>query len=210
MLVNLTELTKDAAKRKYIIGSFNVYGYEEAWAAIRGAEEMNAPVVLLTNKTAFDYMDLEYYAALFKKMAESAKVPVCIQLEHAREYSLIEKAIKEGYTSVMYDGSQLPLKENIENTKKVVELAHRFGISVEAEIGAVGYKDLYTENKEIYTEPEEAKIFVTETNVDALAISIGTVHRMQNEQACIQYERLEEIQKRTEVPSCASWRIGNF
>lgn len=200
MLVNLNNMVKDAMNQNYIIAGFNVFGYEDARAVIEGAEEKGAPVVLLTHKAARDYMPIEYTASLFKTMAEKARIPVCLQLEHAKDFSLIEKAINLGYTSVMYDGSQLPLEENIENTKKVIQLAHSFDVSVEAEIGSVAYEDIYQDNASIYTSPEDAEKFVNETKVDALAIAIGTVHRQQKQSAQIQYKRLSEIEKVTNTP----------
>ncbi|PAB59281.1 class II fructose-bisphosphate aldolase [Anaeromicrobium sediminis] len=200
MLTNLREILKDAMNNNYIIPGFNVFGYEDASAVIKAGEKMNAPIVLLTHKAARKYMPISYTAPLFKAMAEKASIPVCLQLEHAKDFQIIEEAIELGYTSVMYDGSQLPLEENIRNTKKVIQLAHSFNVSVEAEIGSVAYEDIYQDNASIYTCPLEAEQFVNETKVDALAIAIGTVHRQQQQSAHIQYERLSEIEKVTNTP----------
>ena len=113
--------------------------------------------------------------AIYTKLAEKAKVPVCIHLDHSWSFEETARAIKAGYTSVMYDGSKLPLDENIKNTKEIVKMAHTLGVSVEAEVGAVGYVGI----KGVETEPADAKKFVEETGVDALAISIGNVHKME-------------------------------
>lgn len=104
-----------------------------------------------------------------------------------------------GYTSVMYDGSQLPIEENIKNTKEIVKIARSLGITVEAEIGSVAYSDK-ADIKAIYTEPEEAEYFARETEVDALAVAIGTLHRMQKQEANIQYDRLEKIISLIDTP----------
>ncbi|SHD76203.1 class II fructose-bisphosphate aldolase [Schnuerera ultunensis] len=200
MLVNMKEILKDAVKNNRSVAAFNVFGYEDAKAVIEAAEECNAPVILMTNKDAREFMDVEYYAKLFGAMAKNATVPVCIHLDHAKDYYLIARAIKAGYTSVMYDGSQLPLEENIKNTKEVVKLANACDISVEAEIGSVAYSDKNLDVKSIYTEPNEAEYFAKETKVHALAVAIGTIHRMQVQEAKIQYDRLEKITKLIDTP----------
>lgn len=200
MLVNMKGILEDAVKSNRTVAAFNVFGYEDAKAVIEAAEESNAPVILMTNKDAVEFMDIEYFAKLFGIMAKKAKVPVCIHLDHAKDYGLIARAIKVGYTSVMYDGSQLPLEENIENTKKVVKLANACNVTVEGEIGSVAYSDKNLDVKSIYTEPEEAEYFAKETKVHALAVAIGTLHRMQVQEAEIQYDRLEKIIKLIDTP----------
>ena len=192
MLVNMNSMLREAVKTKRIVAAFNVFGYEDAKAVIDAATECNAPVILMTNRDAVEYIDVKYYAKLYGEMARDAQVPVCIHLDHAKNFNLIVKAMMVGYTSVMYDGSQLPIKENIKNTKEIVKIAKTLGISVEGEIGSVAYSDKQ-DIKSIYTEPEEAEYFAKETGVDALAVAIGTVHRMQKQEANIQYDRLEKI-----------------
>jgi fructose-bisphosphate aldolase class II len=200
MLANMKEMVVLAAEKDYAIPAFNVFGYEDAKAVIEAAEELNAPVILMSNKDAVAHMPVRYYGSLFREMAQDAKVPVCIHLDHGKDFELAAQAIQGGYTSVMYDGSQLPLDENIKNTKEIVRMAHACDVSVEAEIGSVGYNDPNIQAKAIYTEPEEAEKFAKETGVDALAVAIGTLHRMQTQAAEIQYDRLEEIQKRMDTP----------
>ena len=200
MLVNMLDMLNEVANTNKAIPGFNVFGYEDAKVIIEVAEELNAPVILMSNKDAVAHMDIKYYGALFKAMAEDAKVPVCIHLDHGKDFELCAKAIQAGYTSVMYDGSQLPLNENINTTKEIVRLAHTCNVSVEAEIGSVGYNDPNIKAVAIYTEPDEAKKFAEETNVDALAVAVGTLHRMEEQNADVQYDRLEAIQTITEVP----------
>ncbi|SNR98021.1 fructose-bisphosphate aldolase, class II [Anaerovirgula multivorans] len=199
MLVNLKETLKGIKEKKCAVAGFNVFGYEDASAVIKAAEALKAPVILMTNKVAVAHMPIEYYGLLFTAMAKDAKVPVCIHLDHATDIDLVKRAIDSGFTSVMYDGSQLSIEENIKNTKKVIALAHPLNVSVEAEIGAVGYSGVEG-YKEVYTEPEEAKHFAEATGVDALAVAIGTLHRMETQGAKIQFDRLKAIQGVTDVP----------
>ena len=200
MLVNFKTMINEAVDKDYAIAGFNVFGYEDAVAVVRAAESLNAPVMLMTNKVAVDHMPVEVLAAILCKVAEQAKVPVCVHLDHAKELGLIARAIKAGYSSVMYDGSQLPLEENIKNTQEVVKFAHACEVSVEAEIGSVGYSDQPGHEKSVYTEPSEAEKFAEETGVDALAVAIGTVHRMQVQNANIQFDRLKAIQQVVKMP----------
>lgn len=200
MLVNFKTMINEAVDKDYAIAGFNVFGYEDATAVVRAAESLNAPVMLMTNKVAVDHMPVEVLAAILCKVAEQAKVPVCVHLDHAKELGLIARAIKAGYSSVMYDGSQLPLEENIKNTQEVVKFAHACGVSVEAEIGSVGYSDQPGHEQSVYTEPSEAEKFAEETGVDALAVAIGTVHRMQVQNANIQFDRLKAIQQVVKMP----------
>ncbi len=200
MLVNMVNMMKEAAHANKAVPGFNVFGYEDAKMVIEVAEELNAPAILMSNKDAVAHMDLKYQAALYRAMGEDTQVSVCVHLDHGKDYELCVKAIRAGYTSVMYDDSGLPLEENIHNTQEVVRLAHACDISVEAEIGCVGYNDPSIKAKAIYTEPAEAKQFAEETGVDALAVAVGTLHRMQIQDAKVQYDRLDQIQELTEVP----------
>ncbi len=200
MLASIKEMVEDAKKTNKIVPGFNVFGYEDAKAIIEVAEELNAPVILMSNTDAVKYMDLKVSGALFKALGEMAKVPVAIHLDHGKSFELVKDAIAAGYTSVMYDGSQLPFEENVKNTKEIVDYAHAKGISVEAEIGAVGYNDPSIEYKPVYTNPEEAKAFAEETGVDALAVAVGTLHRMTTQSAVLQYDLLKEIEEITDVP----------
>ncbi|GMQ57428.1 class II fructose-1,6-bisphosphate aldolase [Vallitalea sediminicola] len=200
MLVNMEQIVKEAAISNKAIPGFNVFGYEDAMMVIKVAQELNAPAILMANKDAVAHMDVKYQAALYRAIGQDTNIPVCVHLDHGNNYEICAKAIAAGFTSVMYDGSQLPLDENIANTKEVVRLAHSCGVSVEAEIGSVGYNDPTIIAKEIYTDPTEAKKFAIETGVDALAVAVGTLHRMQQQNAKIQYELLEEIQNITDIP----------
>jgi len=200
MLATLNQIFKHIESKNCAVAAFNVFGYEDARAVVEAAEEIQSPVILATNKVAIEHMSIKHLAALLRSIAEDAKVPVCIHLDHGKDYATVAKAIFNGYTSVMYDGSQLPLRENIQNTSEIVKLAHSCGISVEAEIGSVGYSDPTMNVKEISTNPIEAKQFAEETAVDALAVAVGTLHRMENQTAVLQFDRLEEIKRLVPIP----------
>lgn len=200
MLVNMTELVKAASREQRIVPGFNVFGYEDALAVIQAAEGFKAPVILMSNSDAVDHMDPAYSAPLFKSLAERSSVPVVIHLDHAKTFELILHSMDAGYTSVMYDGSALPVEQNIVNTAEVVKMARQRGVSVEAELGSVPYMDRNKEVKSVLTEPLDAGIFVEKTSVDALAVAIGSLHRMQTKEAKLDFRRLKEIEKSTDAP----------
>ena len=127
-------------------------------------------------------------------------MPVCVHLDHSKSEEDIKRAIEAGYTSVMYDGSQLSMEENTDCTRRIVELAHPAGVSVEGEIGSVGYSDPSMNAKAEYTDPAQAVRFAAETGVDALAVAIGTVHRMKIQEAKIDFELLGRIRECVSTP----------
>lgn len=200
MLVGLKELVDKAADNRYAVAAFNVFGYEDAIAVVRAAEQLKAPVILAANVPAVRHMPLEYLAPILLTAAKAASVPVCVHLDHGNDYAYIEQAIRHGFTSVMYDGSQLPLADNIRRTREIVRLARKHGVSVEAEIGSVGYSDPSIPMKHEYSDPDEVEVFVRETEIDAVAVSVGTVHRMEEQQASIDFDLLERIQRKTRTP----------
>ena len=184
----------------YAYAGFNVFGYEDAKAVLEGAEECQTPVILMINRDAASYIPLDLIGPLLNRMAQKARVPVAVHLDHAVSLEAIRMACECGFSSVMFDGSQLSMEENIERTLQTIRIARREGISVEAEIGSVGYSDPAVHAKQAYTEPEDAKRFYEATKVDCLAVSVGTVHRMTTQSVTIQYERLHRIQRAVSVP----------
>lgn len=200
MLAGLKEMVEQAARSHCAIAAFNVFGYEDAVAVVQAAERLNAPVILAANVPAIQHMPFEYLAPILIRAAETASVPVCVHLDHGKDYAYIEQAIRNGFTSVMYDGSQLPLAENIANTREIVKLARRHGVHVEAEIGSVGYSDPSMNMKHEFSDPEEVETFVAETGIDAVAVSVGTVHRMEVQEATIDFELLKRIESRVQIP----------
>ena len=198
---NFLEIMNLAKVRDCIIGGFNVYGLDDAKAVVEAAEELNAPTILMINKQALSMMNVEYWADAMKSIAKRARVPVCVHLDHATEFNIAKRAVDAGFDSIMFDGSQLPLEENIAKTKEIVKYIHDNGKIAEAEIGAVGYSDRDSnEYKAMMTDPFEAKQFADETKVDWLAISVGNVHRMEEQAAKINFDLLAEIEKNVSLP----------
>lgn len=200
-MTEFKKIIKEASRENRIVPGFNVFGYEDSAAIIKAAEACNAPVMLMTNKFAVNHKPVEYWALLLKRLAMDAKVPVCVHLDHTTDPELIARAIKAGYDSVMFDGSQSPLDENIRKTLEMVNYAHARGVMIEGEIGSVGYSDLAEEKySSKFTDPKEAKIFAEKTGVDMMAVAIGTVHKLDIPEAEIQYDRIERIQEQTDIP----------
>lgn len=199
-LVTLRELVQKAYKSDYAIPAFNIHTYEDAVAIVKGAEEMRSPVILMASPSAIKHLGIKVAACIMNDLAQNASVPVVSHLDHATDLDIIFKAMKAGFTSVMYDGSSLSFEENVHNTKLVVKVARSFGVSVEAEIGRVGKSEEGEELQQILTEPESAKAFFEQTQVDALAIAVGTAHAMQKQEAQINFERVKQIQQVVDVP----------
>ncbi len=200
MIVTLNDVLKYTMEKSYAVPAFNVFGYEDAKAVIEAAEELKAPVILATNKVAISHMSMPILGNMLSKLAENATVPIVVHLDHGSDYDTVVSALKSGYSSVMYDGSQLPLEENIQTTKEIVKVSHAFGIPVEAEIGSVGYTDPNMGMKATLTDPAEAEEFSKRTGVDALAVAVGTLHRMEEQTADLRFDLIEEIERRIDVP----------
>jgi len=200
MLVSLKELLPQAADSNYSVPCFNVFGYEDARAVVEAAETVDKPVILACNKDVADFYGVETAAAMFLNLAHNASVPVCLHLDHTYEEEIVYRALKAGFSSVMFDGSQLTLEQNIARTRKVVDVAHALGASVEGEIGSVPYDEGRDHIKSIYTEPEDAQRFAQETGVDGVAISVGNIHRLTEPTSSIDFGRLDRIASLVETP----------
>jgi len=202
MIVNLSTVLADARKQGYAVGSFNCYNYETFRGAIEAGSELGYPTIVAFGENYLPNMDLAEVAALVRAMACKARVPVVLHLDHCKSVDHIVQAIRAGFSSVMFDGSALPFEENIRQTAAVVKMAHAVGVSVEAELGALAGGEFSNEEaaEEIYTNPEEAKKFIDETGVDALAVSIGTVHGMYKGTPKVDVEVLKKIAAKTALP----------
>lgn len=200
-LVTSKEMLKKAQEGNYAVGAFNVENMEMVKAVIQAAEELQAPVMLQTTPSTVRYGTAETYAAIVIAEAKKAKVPVCLHLDHGDSYELACLCMEQGYTSVMIDGSKEDFAGNVAITKKVVETAHGKGIPVEAELGKVGGKEDDQEAEaDTNTDPMEAKEFVEQTQVDSLAVAIGTAHGFYEGTPVLDKERISEIKKVVSVP----------
>ncbi|KYO66912.1 class II fructose-bisphosphate aldolase [Thermovenabulum gondwanense] len=202
MKYSLSSILNKAKKRKYAIGAFNVYNYETIKGVIESAVELKIPAIVAFGERYLENMDFNTVSGIVNTISEDVEVPIVLHLDHCKSFENIVRAIKAGFCSVMFDGSSLPLEENIKRTKEVVKIAHAAGVSVEAELGSLSSGDFSNEENsdEIYTNPEEAKIFVKETNVDALAVSIGTVHGLYKGEPKINIDILKKIASLVDIP----------
>ncbi|MBR3148597.1 MAG: class II aldolase [Eubacterium sp.] len=201
MLVNMKSLLADAEKGNYAVGSFSVANMEMVLGVIRAAEELNAPIILQIAEVRLKQSPLELIGPLMVAAAKEAKVPVAVHFDHGKTFEKISQALDIGFTSVMYDGSHLPLDENIAETNRVIEKARQYSAAVEAEIGCVGGSEDGSEDIAINcTKPEDAVRFENETGVDALAIAIGNAHGNYKSTPLLRFDILEEVDRITKTP----------
>ena len=203
MLVTLKNILKIAEAKKCAIGSFNTPNFESLKAVIGAAEELNQPVIIMHAQVheEMGLCKMDEIAPIMLFMADRASVPVCVHLDHGTDLDYVKKGLDLGFTSVMYDGSTLPDEINFANTAIAVEMAVQTGASVEAEIGSMGARESGVEGGDsIYTTPSAAKKFSEETGIDALACAFGTAHGIYLKEPKLDFARLDEINKITNVP----------
>lgn len=203
MLVLSKELFKEARRNNFAIPAPNFVDQNSIKAYIEVAEKLKLPVILAYAEAHKDFLSFDEALCLGKYYGEKAKVPAVLHFDHGTTKELIIRAINEGFTSVMIDASMDSFEDNIKKTKEIVEYAHLRGVIVEAEIGHVGNGEVYNSNdnnNSIYTSVEEAKKFVELTNVDLLAISIGTAHGAYKGKPVIDFDRLKEIRNAIGTP----------
>lgn len=192
-----------ALKEGYAVGAFNANNLEMVQAIVEAAEEERSPVILQASQGAIKYIGLHYVAAMVIAAAKEASVPVALHLDHGVDFTQNVECLHAGFTSLMFDGSLLPFEENVAETKKITEIAHIVGIPVEGEIGRVPHanrKWTKEELEELMTSPEEALQFYQETNVDSLAVSVGSVHQMKEKGASLDIERIKKISQFVKIP----------
>ncbi|MDJ0824093.1 MAG: class II fructose-bisphosphate aldolase [Rhodobacter sp.] len=196
-LATLSEVLQPALREGYAVAGLVVLGWEDARAYVAAAEAEGAPVILQAGPGCRTHTPLPVLAAMFRYLGEAASVPVVAHLDHGYSADECREAIDNGFTSVMFDGSKLPLAENIAQTAAIAEMAHAAGVSIEGEIGFVGYSEGAASRG---TDPNEARRFAAETGVDAMAISVGNVHLQQTADAQIDWDALRAIEAVTDVP----------
>lgn len=201
MLVNMRDLLADAEQGNYAVGSFSVANMEMVLGVLKAAKELDAPVILQIAEVRLKQSPLEIIGPLMVAAAENADTPVAVHFDHGKTLEKIEQALDLGFTSVMFDGSHLPLDENIAMTKKVMAMAEEYDAAVEAEIGCVGGSEDGSEDIAINcTKPEDAVRFESETGVDALAIAIGNAHGNYKATPKLRFDILETVDKMTKTP----------
>lgn len=203
MYKTLKEVTEVAEQLNFTVGAFNTHNLEMLPGILRAAKEMGSPIIIQTSIDTAKYIGYNVLVNTVKTIADEEMVDAVLHLDHARDFNEIKAAIDAGYSSVMYDGSHLPFKENILKTRAVVEYAHAKGVSVEGELGTIGGTEEgihVAENDKIYTKPEDAVEFVKATGVDALAIAIGTNHGQYKSKTEVNIPLLKEIHSVVDVP----------
>ncbi len=201
MLVNMKNLLLEAQKSDWAVGSFSVSNMEMVLGVLKAAEETQSPVILQIAEVRLKQSPLELIGPLMIAAAKNAKTPVAVHFDHGLTMEKIKSALDLGFTSVMFDGSHLPLEENIAKTKETVMLAKKYGAAVEAEIGCVGGSEDGSEDIAINcTAPAQAVKFAAETGVDALAIAIGNAHGNYKETPHLRFDILSEVKNSVKVP----------
>lgn len=172
-------------------------------AIAEAASELNAPAIMQASQGGIKYAGIDYISSLGQTAAKLVDVPITLHLDHGTDFNQVMLCLRHGFTSVMIDGSQFPLEENIEFTKRVVDIAHPLGVSVEAELGKIGGTEddvVVDERDATFTDPDEAKIFVEETGVDSLAIAVGTAHGVYKGEPKIDFDRIKAIRSKVDIP----------
>ena len=201
MLVTMKEMLEDARRKHYAVPAFDVSNYEMMRAVLEACEEERSPALLMGLGVDLTGKGLPLLTGLVKEASKHFSVPVCFHLDHATDFELIKSAIAEGFSSVMYDGSVLDFENNARNTAAVTKYAHEHGVTVEAELGHVGNGSVGsvteggqdTDPGETLTDPKEVVKFIGITDVDALAIAIGTSHGVYKKTPELRIDRLDEI-----------------
>ncbi len=196
-VATLRDVLLPALAGRYAVAGLVVLGWEDALAFVEAADETGHAVILQAGPGCRRYMPVAVLGRMFRHLAEQARVPVVCHIDHAMTLEDCVRGIDHGFTSVMIDGSALALAANIDITARVVEIAHMAGVSVEGEVGVVGYADGQPSQA---TSPQEAKVFVEETGVDALAVSVGNVHLQTEKTAGIDFAALQAIEAVTPLP----------
>jgi len=199
-LSTFQKMLADAKERKYAIGSFNAWDVYSAKNITLTAEKMRSPVIISLWQPELDFAGERQLYELCVSFAAAVSVPVAIFIDHAKDVQAVERAIRLGATSVMIDGSHLPLEENIALTVRAAELAHSAGVSIEGEIGVLGEEDGSEPDEAFYTDEHEAEVFVRDTGIDALAVAIGNAHGYYKRAPRLDLDRLAAIGSRVDVP----------
>ena len=196
-LVTLADVLQPALTRGHAVAGLVTLGWEDMRAYVAAAEAEGVPVILQAGPSCRAHTPLPVLGAMFRHLAEGASVPVVAHLDHGYTAEECREAVESGFTSVMYDGSRKPLRENIDETAAIAAMAHAAGVSCEGEIGFVGYSG---GDNSAGTDPEEAATFAAETGVDAMAISVGNVHLQQDKEGGLDIDRIRAIEAVTRVP----------
>ena len=201
--VSLSEILKPAMEKRYAVGAFNIWNAETVQAIVEAAEEEASPVIFITGPMEIPLLKMEPFLQVIKASVKKANIPISLHLDHYTDPDFVLQCIHAGFPSVMIDASKLSFEENIRVTSRVVQEAHKKGVSVEGELGRVGKVGLTMEDGDketISTDPSKCVEFVERTKVDALAINIGNAHGMYKEAPRLDFELLKKVADLVRVP----------
>ena len=218
MIANVKDMLVAAKAGGYAVGAFNTVNLETTRAIIEAAKELSSPVIVQMTEKTFDYAGGRAIYNLTKNIAElyAPEKPVGIHLDHGKNFEVVERAMEIGFASVMYDGSRKEYVDNLMMTKKIVEIAHKRGVVVQAELGNVPYiGEMQMEDVEwekYMSNPDQASQFVKETGIDTLAVAIGNAHGFFRERSEPDFDRLTAIAKLIDIPlvlhGASDWHNG--
>ncbi len=205
MLVSLKEVIKIGKEKNIAIGSFNTPNLECILAVLGAAEKLNVPIIIAHAQCHEDVAPLDKIGPVMVELAKRSSVPVCVHLDHGEDFEYVKKAIALGFTSVMIDYSTLSYEDNAKGTREVTDYAHKFGVDVEAELGALPQREggsgpIATNPEDLYTKPELVTDFVGKTNVDALAIAFGTAHGIYKTKPVLNMDIISKVRELTDLP----------
>ena len=201
MIVNLTEILKIAKERNCAVGAFNTPNLECILAVLSAAERLNVPVIIAHAELHEEVSPLQKIGPVMVTLAQAAKVPVCVHLDHCETLDYMKAALNLGFGGVMYDGSTLPYEVNVSNTQKASAIARAYGAGIEAELGALATREGGAAAAgPVYTDPDQAVKFCRETGIDALAPSFGTAHGIYKSKPGLDLERVRLISEKTGLP----------
>ncbi|OCG37800.1 MULTISPECIES: tagatose bisphosphate family class II aldolase [unclassified Gilliamella] len=202
-IISSNNMLKKAQTEHYAVPAFNIHNLETMQVVVETATELQSPVILAGTPGTYSYAETENILAIANALSKKHNIPLAVHLDHHEEYNDITSKINVGVRSVMIDGSHFPYEENIAIVKQVVEYAHRYDVSVEAELGRLGgvEDDLIVNDKDaLYTNPKQALDFIEKTGIDSLAIAIGTAHGLYKSEPKLDFDRLSEIRSMVDIP----------
>ena len=202
-LVNMKPLLRDAMDNGYAVAAFNLVDYNTTKAMVKAAEELNAPVICQTSAKTIKYFSHKEIVSWVRTVAEDSPVPVVLHLDHCKDIPMIEACAKAGWTSIMIDASELPFEQNLEESLKVREIAEKYGVGMEAELGQImGVEDdmVVDEADSVLTDPEDAKKFCDALDLSAFACAVGTAHGFYKGEPVVDFDRIKAINELTKTP----------
>lgn len=202
-MINSKEILLKAQKEGFAVPAFNCHNLETIQVMVETANELKSPVIIAGTPGTFDYAGRDYIQAIVETASKKYDIPIVLHLDHHTDIESIKKSLELGTKSVMIDASHYPYEENVKIVSEVVELAHKYGATVEAELGMLGGQedDLIVDEKDSkYTNPVQAADFVKRTGIDSLAVAIGTAHGVYKEEPKLDFDRLKEIRAVVNIP----------